>query len=244
MGQGMGEQTWLDQVRHHRVIAVIRAPQLELGYQMAQAAVAGGLRLIEITWTSDRPVALVQRLRAELPQCWIGAGTVLDSTALSEAIAAGAQFVFSPHTDSALVQRGRSHGVPMIPGALTPSEIVAAWQAGAAAVKVFPVQTLGGAAYLQQLQAPLGHIPLIPTGGVTIPMAAALLQAGALGVGLSGQLFPAAAIAAQRWSDIRDRSQACVQALRPFMVPSMAPETAEDNRPAQGYDPAEFRSRG
>ncbi|HEY9815769.1 MAG TPA: bifunctional 4-hydroxy-2-oxoglutarate aldolase/2-dehydro-3-deoxy-phosphogluconate aldolase, partial [Candidatus Obscuribacterales bacterium] len=190
----MDEQAWLKELTCSRAIAVIRAPSLDIGYRMAQAVAAGGMRMLEVTWTSDRPGDLIQRLREDLPTCCVGAGTVLHPTAFSQAIAAGAQFLFSPHTDLDLLRWAIAHQVPMVPGALSPNEIMAAWQAGATTVKVFPVQAMGGAAYIRSLQGPLGHIPLIPTGGVTLQHAAELLTAGAIAVGVSGQLFPAEAI--------------------------------------------------
>lgn len=186
----MYNQSWFKQVQKHRAIAVIRAPQMELGRQMAHAVAAGGMQLIEITWNSDNPAELIADLRSQLPACTIGTGTVLNREQLKDAIAAGAQFVFTPHVDPILIQIAMDSGVPMIPGALSPTEIVTAWQAGASCVKVFPVQAVGGTSYIKSLQGPLGHIPLIPTGGVTVENAKAFLAAGAIAVGLSGSLFP------------------------------------------------------
>ena len=99
-------------------------------------------------------------------------------------------------------------------GALSPTEIVTAWQAGATCVKVFPVQAVGGAAYIRSLQGPLSQIPLIPTGGVTLENAKRFLEAGAVAVGLSGDLFPQAAIATEDWQAVTARSQALVDQLR------------------------------
>lgn len=209
----MTPQDWHALLQQCRAIAVIRAPQLESGYQMAKAAASGGIRLIEITWNSDRAPALIHKLRLQLPHCTIGAGTLLQEAHLQEAIAAGAQFLFTPHVATNLIQTAVSHNVPLIPGAFSPTEIVSAWQAGASSVKVFPVQALGGAAYIQSLQEPLGHIPLIPTGGVTLDNAAAFLTAGAIAVGLSGNLFPKQAVAAENWDAIAQQAQTLVQRL-------------------------------
>ena len=160
----MKTQPWLTVVQQQRAIAVIRAPQFELGRQMARAIAAGGMKLIEITWDSDRPAQLIQQLQSELPDCTIGTGTVLTLDQLQDAIAAKVAFVFTPHVNVELIHRAVDLEIPIIPGALTPTEIVTAWQAGASSVKVFPVQALGGADYIRSLQAPLGQIPLIPTG--------------------------------------------------------------------------------
>ena len=204
---------WLTLIKQHRAIAVIRAPQLAQGYQMAQAVAAGGIRLIEITWDSDRPADLIARLQADLPDCAIGTGTILTIEQLNAAIAAQVAFIFTPHTNPLLIQKAVAYGIPIIPGALTPTEIVTAWQAGASSVKVFPVQALGGAAYVRSLQSPLGQIPLIPTGGVTVENAAELIAAGAIGVGLAGNLFPPVALQTGNWHLITQQAQTLRQNL-------------------------------
>ena len=203
----MFADSWLTQLQKHRAIAVIRYPQLELGSQMAKAVSSGGMQLIEITWNSDQPAELVRQLRSELPSATIGAGTILDLNQLREAIASGAQFLFCPHVDSALIQAAVEAGVPIIPGALSPTEIVTAWQAGASCVKVFPVQSVGGVNYIKNLQDPLGQIPLIPTSGVTKENAGEFLEAGAIAVGLSSQLFPQQLVAARDWEGIAERAK-------------------------------------
>jgi len=207
-------QPWLVSLQQQRVIAVIRVSELELGLQLAQVAADAGLRLIEITWNSDRPTHLIPRLRDRLPNCWIGAGTLLSRADLQAAIAVGAQFCFTPHTDPALIAAAVAQNVPIIPGALSPTEIVTAWQAGASSVKVFPIQAVGGASYLRRLQGPLGHIPLIPTGGVTCANARDLIEAGAIAVGLSRDLFPTDWVQAGNWEAIVTHIQQFHQHLR------------------------------
>ncbi|MEB3290612.1 MAG: bifunctional 4-hydroxy-2-oxoglutarate aldolase/2-dehydro-3-deoxy-phosphogluconate aldolase [Leptolyngbya sp.] len=220
----MDSALFLDCLRHQRLIAVLRAPRLEVGLRMAEAVAAGGVRLIEITWNSDQPEQLVDRLRQTLPHCSIGVGTVLSKAELQAAIAAGAEFGFSPYTDLELVDWAANRRWPFVPGALTPSEIGMAWRAGAPAVKVFPVWAMGGPSYLRHLTAPLGHIPLVPTGGLAIDQVGAMLQAGATAVGLSTGLFPSEAIAQQDWTAITQRAQQAVHRC----------QTAPDQRPTQG----------
>ena len=174
---------------------------------MAGAAIAGGLSYLEVTWTSDRPTSLIQRLRERFPHCQVGAGTLMTPQELQEAIAAGAQFLFSPHYQFPLLEQAMAAGVPMIPGALTPTEIIQAWQAGATAVKVFPISAMGGVQYLRSLQVPLRGIPLIPTGGVTWETAPAFLNAGAVALGVSTDLFPPSDLAAENWSEVEARSR-------------------------------------
>lgn len=222
--QGMISENWLKVLQEHRAIAVIRAPHIELGRQMAAAVAQGGLKIIEITWNTDGAANLIEQLRSQLPHCIIGTGTILDQTALKEAIAAGAQFAFSPHVNLTLIEATVAAGIPIIPGALSPTEIVTAWQAGAPCVKIFPCQAVGYGAYIKALQGPLGHIPMIPTGGVTIENTPEFIQAGAIAVGLAGDLFPKSLIDSQDWSAIGDRSTTLVKSLKPFTSNPLAPQ--------------------
>lgn len=209
----MSNQDWLLKLQQNRAIAVIRSPKMVWGEKMALAVAAGGMGLIEITWNSDRPEELIAKLRSQLPDCMIGTGTLFNVQQLKEAISAGAQFVFSPHTDTEMIKLAVSKNIPIIPGALTPTEIVSAWSQGASCVKVFPIQAVGGVSYIQSLQAPLGHIPLIPTGGVTIENAKDFLQVGAVGVGLSGELFPKQWILAENWGAIAKQAKNLIHRL-------------------------------
>ncbi len=209
----MPNQIWLSQLQKHRAIAVIRAPKIEVGQQMAMAVASGGMQLIEITWNSSRAGELITQLRSELPACTIGTGTLFNVQQLQEAIASGAQFLFTPHVDLAMIQAAQEEGVPIIPGAMTPTEIVTAWSQGASCVKVFPVQAVGGADYIKSLQGPLGQIPLIPTGGVTLENAKEFLQAGAIAVGLSGELFPKKLVTEGNWEAIASGARKLIQQL-------------------------------
>ena len=175
---------------------------------MARAAASGGFKLIEIAWNRNaEPARMMAEVRRALPNCTVGAGTVLDRTDLMEAIAAGAQFCFTPHTDSELIEVAIAQNIPIAAGAMTPTEIMAAWRAGAASVKVFPVSALGNADYIRSLRGPLGSIPLVPTGGVTSESAPALLKAGAVAVGLSTALFPQREVETADWTAIEVRSR-------------------------------------
>ena len=197
-------QQILQPLKQSGAIAVIRSQTLEIGRKMAIAVAQGGINWIEITWNSDRPATLIRQLRQDLPHCYIGAGTLLTVEHIKAAIASGAQFLFSPHTNVEMIQAAAP--IPTIPGALSPTEIVTAWQAGATAVKVFPISAMGGADYIKSLSAPLGQIPLIPTGGVTLNNALDFINAGAVAVGLSGDLFLPALVAQQNWLGITQRA--------------------------------------
>lgn len=188
------------------LIAVIRAETPHQAQQMAKTVAQAGLTVIEITWNTPQAPQVISQLRTDFPNCQIGTGTILQATALTDAIAAGSQFIFTPHVDVALIHQARTAQVPIIPGALTPSEIVQAWEAGATCVKVFPIQAVGGVNYLRALQGLLGHIPLIPTGGVTLANAQDFLAAGAIAVGLSSSLFPKQLVIDQDWGAIYQRA--------------------------------------
>ena len=209
----MVSSNWLTLLRQQRLIAVIRTSEFELGRKMAQVMAASGIPLIEITWNSADAPKLIRQLRQELPHCTIGTGTILNQEQLQEAIDAGVQFIFTPHVEPALIASAVAAQVPIVPGALTPTEIVTAWQAGASAVKVFPIQAVGGANYIKALQGPLGEIPLIPTGGVTLENAQEFLAAGAIAVGLSGELFPKSLINAEDWKAIAIRAKTLKEQL-------------------------------
>jgi 2-dehydro-3-deoxyphosphogluconate aldolase / (4S)-4-hydroxy-2-oxoglutarate aldolase len=217
--QTLTEFNWLKTLKQHRAIAVIRTDNIDLGLTMAKAVAAGGGRLIEVTWNSDRPAALVEMLRAELPHCIIGCGTLLNLSDLQTAITAGVQFGFMPHVDEAMIRYGCDRGLPMHPGALSPTEIVTAWNAGASAVKVFPVGAMGGADYICSLQGPLGQIPLIPTGGVTLCNAEAFIKAGAIAIGLAGDLLEKEAIAQRDWHTITAKMRSLVKTLQAIEEP-------------------------
>jgi 2-dehydro-3-deoxyphosphogluconate aldolase / (4S)-4-hydroxy-2-oxoglutarate aldolase len=203
----MDSESWLNLLRQHRAIAVIRAPDFVIALKMAEAVYVGGIRLIEITWNSDRPAKLITTLREILPDATIGVGTITNLEQQIQAIDAGAEFIFSPGTDVGCINAATRANIPIVPGALTPTEIVTAWNAGASCVKIFPVHMLGGTAYLKALRDPLGHIPLIPTGGITLENATAMLDAGAIAVGLGSDLFPRAAIEKEEWSIVTQQAQ-------------------------------------
>lgn len=201
-------KNWLALLQRHRAIAIIRAPSVQTGLSMAKAAAAGGFRLIEVAWNNNaQPAAMMNAIRQALPNCVVGVGTVLTADNLRAAIAAGAEFCFTPHTDRRLISLAQTHRLPIAIGAMTPTEIITAWRAGATSIKVFPISALGNEVYIRSILGPLGPIPLIPTGGVTSESAPALIRAGAVAVGLSTTLFPTAEVAACNWEAIEARSR-------------------------------------
>ncbi|MBV6623582.1 MAG: bifunctional 4-hydroxy-2-oxoglutarate aldolase/2-dehydro-3-deoxy-phosphogluconate aldolase [Rivularia sp. (in: Bacteria)] len=208
------DSPWLTLLKKHRAIAVIRAQKKDLARQMALAAASGGMQLIEITWNTPQAEELIAQLRVELPKCIIGTGTLLNLEQMHRAINVGAQFFFTPHVEKTIIQAAVNLKVPVIPGALTPTEIVTAWTYGASCVKVFPVQACGGVGYIKSLQAPLGQIPLIPTGGVTIENASDFLRAGAIAIGLSSELFPKQSVISEDWDLITRQAERLIEKIK------------------------------
>jgi 2-dehydro-3-deoxyphosphogluconate aldolase / (4S)-4-hydroxy-2-oxoglutarate aldolase len=207
---------WLSLLQQQRVIAVIRATTASIARESALAAAAGGIKLMEITWNTDNAESLIPKLQSELPDCKIGTGTILNLEMAKRAIASGCSFIFTPHTSVEIIELGCAANVPVIAGALTPTEILTAWQAGAAAVKVFPIKSVGGVSYLQCLRPVLGDIPLIPTGGVTVDNTSLFLQSGAIAVGISSDLFSPTAATEDDWTDVISKAQLLMQQVRPF----------------------------
>jgi 2-dehydro-3-deoxyphosphogluconate aldolase / (4S)-4-hydroxy-2-oxoglutarate aldolase len=185
-----------------RVIAVIRVDRRGASADAARALRAGGLQAIELTWTSPEPAAELAAVREEHgAELLLGAGTLRSPAEVADAVAAGADFLVSPHFEPELCGAMIASGKLALPGAFTPSEIAAALAAGASAVKLFPA-SLGGVAHLRAVLAPFPGLRVVPTGGVDSANAAEWLAAGALAVGAGSELCPPAAIAAGNWAEL------------------------------------------
>ena len=179
----------VDRIRQIGIIPVVRASSSDEALAAVEAIRAGGIPILEITLTVPGAVQVIADLTRRLgDDTIIGAGTVLDADSARACVDAGARFIVSPSLDIPTIETCRRLGVPVFPGALTPTEIVTAWKAGADAVKVFPANAVGGAAYLKSLKAPLPQIELIPTGGVSLENAAAFIAAGAFALGVGADL--------------------------------------------------------
>jgi 2-dehydro-3-deoxyphosphogluconate aldolase/(4S)-4-hydroxy-2-oxoglutarate aldolase len=187
------------------VVGILRGFGPELTAEIGQVAAVAGLTAIEVTLNSPGALEQIRILRQALGTAIaVGAGTVLDAEDARQALAAGAQFLVSPGLDAGMMAAGRAAGVPLFPGALTPTEVLAAWRAGATMVKLFPAGALGPA-YLKAIKAPLGHIPLLPTGGIGLQNAEAFLDAGADGFGIGEPLFERERILQRDWTWLRER---------------------------------------
>lgn len=176
------------------IVAVMRAPDGKLLVEVAQALRAGGVQVMEVTFTVPGAIRVLEKVTDELgDSVLVGAGTVLDVETARAALLAGAEFIVSPSLDVDVIRMCRRYDKLVFPGALTPTEVVRAWEAGADLVKIFPAD-LGGPNYLKALQGPLPHIRLMPTGGVNLQTAAEFLRAGACALGVGGALVSPKAI--------------------------------------------------
>ena len=191
----MTREQILQRMKQVGVVPVLRAPSAEIAVVAAQAIERGGVPVIEVTMTVPGAIDVIREMVKSSPGVLLGAGTVLDPETARACMLAGAHFVVSPSLNVKTIEICRRYGVPVIPGALTPTEVVTAWEAGADVVKVFPCSAVGGAKYLSALKGPLPQIELIPTGGVSLATAADLLAAGAFALGVGGDLCDTKAIA-------------------------------------------------
>jgi 2-dehydro-3-deoxyphosphogluconate aldolase / (4S)-4-hydroxy-2-oxoglutarate aldolase len=177
------------------VIPVIRAESAEIALRAIRAIEAGGLSVLEITMTIPGAIRVIETVVQEMgSRALIGAGTVLNKAIARECIAAGAEFIVSPAVDTGTIEYCRSRGVTVMPGAMTPTEVVTAWSAGADFVKIFPAGALGGPSYIRSLKAPLPEVPLVPTGGVSLKNAGDFIKAGAAALGVGASLLDAEAL--------------------------------------------------
>ena len=178
------------------VVAVIRMQDPGKLRAVVDALAAGGVRALEVTMTVPRAIEMIREIAPTLPAGFVfGAGTVLDAETAHRVIDAGAQFVVSPVFRRAVIEACHQHDVPALPGCLTPTEILDAWEAGADIVKVFPATTFGPG-YLKDVRAPLPQVKLMPTGGVTLDNAGEWIRAGAVAGGVGSALLDAKAIEA------------------------------------------------
>jgi 2-dehydro-3-deoxyphosphogluconate aldolase/(4S)-4-hydroxy-2-oxoglutarate aldolase len=197
------------------ILPVVRAASGAEAMAVGDALCEGGIGALEITMTVPGAVGVISEAVARYgDRLLIGAGTVLDDEEARACIDAGARFIVSPIVDVATIAFCRRADIAVLPGALTPTEVVQAWRAGADFVKVFPCSAAGGASYIRALKAPLPHIPLVPTGGVTLGAIGELFAAGASAVGVGGDLCDLEALRSGRREKLVMAARAYVSAVQ------------------------------
>jgi 2-dehydro-3-deoxyphosphogluconate aldolase / (4S)-4-hydroxy-2-oxoglutarate aldolase len=203
------------------LIPVLRAGSIQAGHALVDAMIAGGVTVVEVTMTVPNALTLLRELKQRHgDNLLLGSGTVTDAVQAEATIDAGAEFVVSPSLHLDVIARTKELGKISIPGALTPTEVITAWRAGADYVKIFPCSAMGGASYLKSLLAPFPELKLIPTGGVTLQTAADFLKAGARALGVGTDLVNTAAIAEGKPEIVTNAARAYLEAIRVARVSS------------------------
>jgi 2-dehydro-3-deoxyphosphogluconate aldolase/(4S)-4-hydroxy-2-oxoglutarate aldolase len=208
----MSKTKIIEKIKEIGVLPVIRANSADEARQIVEAVRIGGITTVEVTMTVPNAVELISDLVKNYgEEILIGAGTVLDAETARQCVEAGAKFIISPALNFETIKFCNAREIVVMPGALTPTEIVAAWNAGADFVKVFPASAMGGASYLKSLKAPLPHIKLIPTGGVSLKTAADFFRAGAEAIGVGADLVDLPALREGRAHSISETARQYVE---------------------------------
>jgi 2-dehydro-3-deoxyphosphogluconate aldolase / (4S)-4-hydroxy-2-oxoglutarate aldolase len=207
----MAKTDILQRIKSEKVIALIRADSPASLLECARALSAGGLNCIELTMTTPGAIELCAKVSQALPNVLLGLGTVLDADTARAGIAAGAKFIVTPCLRPTVIAVCREAGVPILSGALTPTEAYTAWELGADVIKVFPAEFFGPA-YIKSLKAPFPKIEFMPTGGVTPETVGEFLKAGAFATAAGSALVAAAALKAGDWAAITARAKQFVAA--------------------------------
>ncbi len=196
------------------VVAVIRLQDGSRLHAVVEALAQGGITVLEVTMTVPRAIELIGEIAPTLPPGFlIGAGTVVDAETARAAVAAGARFIVGPVFRPAVIDAAHAAGAAAMPGCFSPTEILAAWDAGADVVKVFPATALGPA-YFKDLRGPLPQVKLMPTGGVSLENAGEWIKAGAVAIGVGGALVDPKLVAAGQYAAITERAQRFIERVK------------------------------
>ncbi len=205
----------IQRIRGTGLIPVVRTESVDLAMRAVEAIKTGGVDVLEVTMTVPGAIDVIAKLAATFgTEVVIGAGTVLDPDTANKCVQAGAQFIVSPALNEETIAFCRANDVAVFPGALTPTEVVRAWNVGADAVKVFPAGAVGGASYLKALKAPLPQIELVPTGGVSLKTAADFIKAGAMALGVGADLVDTKALRENHDEVITERARQFLEIVR------------------------------
>ncbi|MEX0904986.1 MAG: bifunctional 4-hydroxy-2-oxoglutarate aldolase/2-dehydro-3-deoxy-phosphogluconate aldolase [Balneolaceae bacterium] len=209
----MNKKQIIEFIETQKAVAVIRLPDSDLFKPVAEALYKGGVKIIEITMTVPGALSIIRKAVKNAPSdMLIGVGSVLDAKTAQVAVDAGADFVVSPVVKEEIITAVKNLDKPVMPGAFTPTEIQFAWEAGADIVKVFPADILG-IPFFKAVKAPMPHLKLMPTGGVTLTNADQWIQAGASAVGLGSSLVDKKAIAEGNFDQLRKNAETLIKTL-------------------------------
>jgi 2-dehydro-3-deoxyphosphogluconate aldolase/(4S)-4-hydroxy-2-oxoglutarate aldolase len=207
--------TVLDQLTAEGLVPVIRAESTDIALRVVEALVEGGIRTLEITMTVPDAMTAIRSVAERFGHSvLLGAGTVTSRELADGAIDAGAEFLVTPCVVPDVIAVAKARGVAVLPGAITPTEVFTAWSLGGDIIKIFPASHVGGASYLKALKGPFPQIPLCPTGGVNLKTIAEFVKAGAVAVGVGGELVSKAAIDTGDYGEITRLAKEFVAAFR------------------------------
>jgi 2-dehydro-3-deoxyphosphogluconate aldolase/(4S)-4-hydroxy-2-oxoglutarate aldolase len=210
----MNRMEGLQLLEQQRLIVISRGLSMQQLHPVADALWQGGIRILELTMNTVGAPAMIDKLQQDYHQhMFIGAGTVTTLYEAREAIAAGAQFLVSPHTDEALIHWAQEQQIPIFPGAYTPTEILRAWHAGATAVKIFPTGSRTYE-YIQELQGPLNNIPMIAMGGIDAHNVTQYVELGCYALGIGSAILDKQAITEENYGAISARAKLMVEAIQ------------------------------
>ena len=211
----MNKQKVRDRIAEIGVVPVVRASSSREALIASEAVCQGGIPIVEITMTVPGAVEVIRELsKSSASEVLIGAGTVLDVETARRCLDAGAQFLVSPGLNLPTVELAVREKILIMAGALTPTEVITAWNAGSDFVKIFPCGQVGGAKYIKALKGPLPHIPLVPTGGVNLNTAAEFIEAGAAALGIGGELVQAEALKSGKSQIITENARKFVEIVK------------------------------
>jgi len=204
----------LNHLLTEKAVAIVRLDSGEKLVQVADALKKGGISVIEFTCSTPNALDMIKEASARFGgDVFLGAGTVLDPETARAAILAGAEFIVTPAANLETIEMCKRYGKPVVAGAMTPTEMLTVWEAGADLVKVFPASNIGGPGYIKAVLAPLPQLRLVPTGGVSADNAAQYLEAGAVAVAVGGNLVNKKAVADGNWAAITAEAQRLVTAV-------------------------------
>lgn len=216
----MNKTDVLSSLRTLGLVPVLRAESETQALALADAIAKGGVTTMEVTMTVPGAIRVMRKLAEARPDLLIGAGTVLDPETARMCILEGAQYVVSPALNVKTIDMCHRYGIAVLPGALTPTEVITAWEAGADVVKIFPASAMGGAKYLKGLKAPLPQVEMIPTGGVSQATAVEFLEAGAFALGVGADLVDPKMIAKGTPEVITENAAKYLQIVKQFRTGS------------------------
>ncbi len=205
----------LSKILEEGIVPVIRVSSAQEAFEVAKALKEGGISVIEVTMTVPGAMEVIREVSHKFGKdVLLGAGTVLDPETARAALINGARFLVSPSLNPEVIRMSNRYSAVVIPGALTPTEILTAWEGGADLVKVFPIAQVGGPAYIRALQGPFPNIPLVPTGGVNLQNTAEFIRSGAAAVAAGGELVDKKALASKQFSVIVENAQKFLAEVR------------------------------